>query len=415
MIAENNINLKNQRNPLYWVIFFIVFFISDDTFTFGTNPNIIFILSKYIAYFFILILLFQKVKLKVFILPSKAVLTLYFIIFAVVTTIFLNFQISGGYIYQIWIALLAFLITQYIPQKDLVNTYLKFLYFISLVSIIVFIIAMFLPSLLTIFPISVNENDASFYNLGICLVFNDGEVRNTGIFREPGVFMIYLTIGVLFELFIKEKINNRYLFVFLTALFLTLSTAAYIILGLVCFAYLFRANSRSNFKNKLLIMGVAVVAIIVIALSPNIYSKLFDKIGKDSINEGSSLARGASVLVNLNIFVDNPVGGVGIKDFPSSFETYSLKLFSLALSSENNTNTITTIFAVYGIVLGIIFIFMVINLVNKFSKSIIISALLFLVFMMLFSNEDLRYSLMTFVLLFWGLKYEQVKDSLIKN
>jgi len=410
MTEISNSNLSKQWNISYLMIFFVVIFVSDDTFTFGTNQNAGFIAFKYIIYLLLTIYLFFKIKAGIFVVLTRANLVLMLLFFSIMVTAVFNLDITGGYIYQIWIALMAFLITQYMPPKELVRVFIKYIYVLSFISIIVYIIAIGFPILLSPFPVFANSNDVQFYNLLVCVVFKDVmEVRNTGIFREPGVFMIYLSVAVMFELFYKDKMNKKHLVVIIIALFLTFSTAAFIILGVICIAYLFKANNSGVLYNKLFIVFAGVVVIIVMLLSSDIYSRVFDKIGKDSVNDGSALARGASVVVNLKIFSDYPVKGIGISNFPTGFSAYSLMIFNSSFESGNNTNTITTILAIYGLTFGIIFLYMVFSLTRKISHSVIINILLFIAFLMMFSNEDLRYSIGSFVLLFWGLRSDSAK------
>lgn len=405
--------LKDKRNYDYLVILFIVIFISDDTFTFGTNQNFGYILFKYGIYFFLTSYLLVRNKLKIYLIPTKGNLALCAIGISVLLTAVLNFDLTGGYIYQIWLALLAFLITQYIPSRELARIFIKYIYVLSLISIVVFIIANSFPNFLTLFPVYLNANDVEFYNLGICVVFKDiEEVRNTGIFREPGVFMVYLSLAIILELFHQHHVNRKHIIVLIIASVLTFSTAAFIILAVICIAYLFKSNHKEVLKNKFLILMAGISIVMAIISIPELYSRVFDKIGKDSVNEGSSLARGASVIVNLKMFSDHPIKGIGITSFPGNFESYSLDMFGIALEVGNNTNTITTIMAVYGVAFSIVFIYLILMSTGKLSKYIIIRFFLFIAFLMMLSNEDLRYSLMTFVILFWGLKSELTKEVL---
>ena len=148
---------------------------------------------------------------------------------------------------------------------------------------------------------------------------------------------------------------------------------------------------------------MALIALGVVVLSGELYSMVFDKIGKDNIADGSSLARGISVLANFNIFLDNFIFGVGIKDYPGSFGKYTLELTGFFMDVGNNTNTITTVLAVYGIFLGCFFIYMLISFAKRASNSILVRNLIFLVLIMFYSNEDLRYSLLSAMMLMWGL------------
>lgn len=408
--------IKNSLTLSHYVILLIVIYISDDTFNFGTNENYVYLIIKYIVYFFLTLYLVLTSNLKFLTVLSKSLIVFYLIVFFVFMTAFFNLDLSGGYVYQIWLFFLGLLIVNFYSHKQFLMIYSKVVYYISLISLIIFIISNIFPSLFQIFPSQTNSGGASFYNLGICIVsFENMYVRNMSIFREPGVFMIYLNLAIIFELFFKDSVNKRYLLVFIFAIFSTLSTAAFLILASILIAYLFIKNkSKAVINNKLLIIGLGLISIVFIFSSSQFYSMIFDKIGKDSIGEGSSLARGISVVANFNIFLENFIFGSGIKIYPLEFSKATLALIGVSLHIGNNTNTITTLFAVYGFFIGCLFIFMLFSFAKKTSNSLIIRIIIFIVLIMFYSNEDLRYSLMSATLLMWGLK-NRPSDNIIRQ
>jgi len=398
-------SIEEKYSLKYYVIFFIIIFISDDTFNFGTNNNFVYIIIKYVLYLILTVYLLLKSNLSFLIKVTKSSLVFYAILLSISGTIFFNFDISGGYIYQFWLLFLGFSIANFFSNEQFIDVYLRFLYVLTYLSLGVFIIANVFPSIIYVFPVQINSAEANVYNLGFCMVsFENAFVRNMSIFREPGVFMIYLNLGILFELFFKSRMNKKHLFVFIAAIFTTLSTAAFIIVAAIFVAYLFtKTKDKLILKNKVFIISLIFVAVIVIIASTELRSMIFDKIGKDNISDGSSLSRAISVLANLKIFSDNIFFGVGIKNYPLFFEKYTRDLIGFGLDVGNNTNTITTVFAVYGFFFGALFIFMLVSFSKKTSNLIIVRSLVFLVLIMLYSNEDLRYSLMSATLLMWGL------------
>lgn len=396
----------NSLKLPHYIVLLIIIYISDDTFNFGTNENYTYLLAKYIVYLLLTLYLLSVTNLKFLTILTKSSLVFYLIVFFIIITSFYNFDVSGGYIYQIWLFFLACLVINFYSQKQFIYIYLKLVYILSFISLFIFIISNISSSFFEMFPMQTNSAGANVYNLGICMVsFENTYIRNMSIFREPGVFMIYLNFAVILELFFKEEINRRYLLVFILAVVSTFSTAAFIILGTILFAYLFiKSTKKVVIKNKAIICGLIVLAALFILSSSQFYSMIFDKIGKDSIGEGSSLARGVSVLANLNIFLENFLFGVGLKLYPLTFSKATLALIGLSLDIGNNTNTITTILAVYGVFTGGLFIYMLLSFAKKTSNSLVIRTLIFLVLIMFYSNEDMRYSLMSATMLMWGLK-----------
>lgn len=417
MIESGGIKIKENYSLKYYVIIFIVIFISDDSYNFGTNENFIYLAIKYIVYLFLTIYLLTNTNLKFLTILTKSSLVFYSVVFSILMTAFFNLELSGGYIYEIWLFLLGFLIVNFYSHQQLIDIYLKVMFTLSVISLFVFTFANISSSFFEIFPVQINSAGATVYNLWVCMVsFENVYVRNMSIFREPGVFMIYLNIAVVFELFFKEKLNKRYLFVFIAAIFTTVSTAAFIALITIFMAYLFTKNkTKSVVSNKGYIILIMFIGILLLLLSGELYSMIFDKVGKDNISDGSSLARGISVVANINIFLDHFIFGGGIKNYPLLFEKSTRDLIGISMDVGNNTNTITTVLAVYGILFGSFFIYMIISFVKKVSNLIIVRFFIFLSMIMFYSNEDLRYSLMSACLLMWGLKSRPVLNDVRKK
>lgn len=404
MLVEAN-KTNSKIDKISFIVFFIAIFISDDTFNFGTNDNYLYFIFKYLVYFLLTFYLIIKSNFKFFSILTKGSITFYFLVFSVLLTLLMNLDFSGGHIYQIWLLFLAILIVNHFTVSQFIYTYQLFIYFLSIISLLVFILSNISLSLFEIFPIQQNSNGATLYNLYLSVIFTDSSfIRNTSIFREPGVFMIYLNFAVIFELFFKDKVNKRYLLIFIISILTTFSTAAFIILGTIFIGYLFTHSKNINtFKNKFLILFFLLLTLSIFLITDEFYKLVFEKIGKDNISDGSSLARGVSIVANLNIFLDNFLYGVGINDFPTKFQQYTLKLVGFSLDVGNNTNTITTLFAIYGVLYGSFFLYMIIIFAKKATNTIFSRFLVLLSLLMLFSNEQLRYSLMFTMLLMFGL------------
>ena len=133
--------MLNQSNWIQYVIFFIVIFISDDTFNFGTNGDFTYFIFKYLVYFFFSLYLLMNSNLRFLTVLTKSSLVFYMVVLSVLLTAFFNFDLSGGYVYQIWLFLLGFLIVNFFTPKQFVDVYIKYIYFLSVVSLIVFVIA----------------------------------------------------------------------------------------------------------------------------------------------------------------------------------------------------------------------------------------------------------------------------------
>lgn len=396
---------NNKSSYMLSLLLFIIIFISNDTLTFGTNLDSKYIIFKYIVYFLLSFYLLIKFNIKIFSL--KSTLYLYLIIISIFLTSLLHLDFRGGYVYQIWIILLAFLIAKSLSIEEFSVIFNRYIFILSIISILVFIVAISFDWLLDYFPVHVNTAGVEFTNLYIGAVYKGvGSIRNTSIFREPGVFMIYLLLGIIFELFYTAKLNKKHIFIFFIALFTTFSTAAFIILFLVIIGYLIKRDKRNFIQNKITIIFFIVIVIAILSFHPEIYLRIFSKLDSESAYYVNLTARVTSIVANFYIFFTNPVAGCGLSNYGDLFTAYSMQYFGIPLKAEGqSTNTYMSIFATYGFLYGSILICSFIGLTKKFSKNIFIQIILFLSLMMMFSNEDMRYSLLFYTLIFLGLKF----------
>lgn len=397
--------MKAKDLFLYFLIF-VVIYINDDTFMFGTNENNAYIIIRFVIYCgLISILLLRNQKSY----NKTTLIILSILILLVSLTAFINFDFTGGYIFQVIILILSFLLVKEIKFSTFSYLFLKFIYFFCLVSIIAIIFVLFVPSILNYFPVITNIGGVRSYNLYLTLISEgDGHSipRNAGIFREPGVYMVYLNIAIIINLFWNEKVNNKYLLVYLLTVISTMSTAGVIISASLILLSLFKNRNNKLSHDKFFVAFFFISAIVYLVLNEAIFVKIFGKLESSSASYISTLSRISSLIIPIKIFFDSPLWGSGLSSFSSEFLNYSTAYFGIPFStSVNATNTFTNKFATYGFLFGMIFIYSIFN----FSKKVYakrgkkISIILFLLFLAMFSNEDMRYSLLFNMLVFYGL------------
>ncbi len=386
-------------------LLFIIIFISDDTLTFGTNANKLYIYSKYLIYCVIFILLLMKFGKKI--LVHQSTLYMFVILMAIFSTALVNFDFRlDGYGYQIMIIALAFLITQFLKIKQFLFIFNRYVYIICIISILVFIVANSFSWVLFYFPINENVAGHRFVNLYIGALFLDTDtIRNTGIFREPGVFMIYILMGIIIELFYCDKINIKHLSSYFIALITTFSTAAFIILFVLCIGYLLRENSKVPAKYKFLILFFIGIFIGILIFNDVIYATVFSKLHPDTANP-SSFSRLVSIVSDFRTFMDNPILGSGYSNYSVLFQAHSEQYLGVFIPGLCSTNTFMYIFAMYGFLYGAILIFAFWRLTARFTEVMRVQFVLFLSFLLMFSNECMNLSLLFNTLVFFGLKSE---------
>ncbi|MDX4975378.1 hypothetical protein [Myroides odoratimimus] len=407
--------IVRKKDVLLYFICLVAIFVSDDTITFGTNSNTLFIALKYIIYFIVLLCVFFYKPLG-FLKKDRLLRQVYFtFVTLILATVFFG-GFSGGYLYQILLLTISFLVISKFDIDLLLYYFLKIVYFIAFVSIIGSVVYIILPPVIQLLPKTINLGMVHFYNGGIFAAIGYVEVyRNSGIFREPGVFMVYLNLALAIQLLYFKVYDRRYIIVLSLALFLTLSTAGFLIYVLVLMCVYFENAKKIRFINKLIVVGFALICFVTIFSNSFIYENVFSKLSSDTLKEGSALARQASIFGNARIFADNMWFGVGLRDFEKAFEITTYSLFGVKLSIGNNTNTLGSIFAIYGVFMGLLIVYLLSNLIRFFSKKMTVRFLFTLAILSMLSNEDLRLSLIFYLLLLLPLKKDNSLNVIIRR
>src|SRR5690606_10351924 len=69
-----------------------------------------------------------------------------------------------------------------------------------------------------------------------------GLYRHNGVFHEPGVFGLFLTIGLFFNYIVFKQVFNKYGIVFLVSVLTTFSTASFLALGILFLGFSYTAK-----------------------------------------------------------------------------------------------------------------------------------------------------------------------------
>jgi len=145
---------------------------------------------------------------------------------------------------------------------------------------------------------------------------------------------------------------------------------------------------------------------LIFNLQPDLYDQFFSKLSSDSASFGSSTARVASILVNFYILASYPISGSGLGNYGSLFKEYSSLYFGVPLeASGQSTNSFMAVLATYGSLYGLIILYALLCLTKKLSRRFIPKIILFISFGLMFSSQDMRYSLLFNILVFYGLKF----------
>lgn len=386
---------------IYIAIFFLIYSSKDSCF-FGVNyigmiKNVGYILTFISASYLIL-----KAGMSNIVRSTKKYL--WPLIMLVMVTLLVNMDFSIKFFYEILLFLACGSIVCLIPFKTFKIVYSDILIFLSLCSLIVFSLNIVAPQTLYLFPIHHNETMYPFRFCILSVVTNleYGIDRNFGIFREPGVYIFYLCIGLLFELF-NDKINFKRVIIFVITIMSTFSTAGFMVAGVVMVAFLFFSKTSTT-KQRLTFIAISILLLLV-AIMNNGTGFIYDNVfGKLFYENDSTASRTGSIYTNINMWIQDLITmffGNGYTFVENQFSNF----IELARGGENNTNTIFKMLAVHGVIYtGIIY-----SLTFKFCRLYFrqISFMALLVIFMLQSNEDMIVSFHTYLLPFYAIAFNK--------
>ena len=383
--------IKFLKENIYLIILFILIYTSNDTVLFGTNSSSSIFYIKYILLFLITGFLVFKKGLSNNILSYISLLLLCFILS------FIASPTGFGFIYILLLFLIALLYAHIVTFPIFCEYFNKIVYIFAIFSLVFYIVNLIIPSALDAFPTITNAADLAFKNCILSVVPEILVIRNFGIFREPGVFICYLNIAIFFELFFEDKsYSSKRLIIYIITILTTISTAGYIVFAIIIVSYIL---SRRKFTFlPFALLGLLGFAIYYISNNEIISTQLFHKITNKT---DSYIARVSSITVPLKMISINPLG-VGPEQYNILFPILSSNLYGVSVDPEISTNTMLKFCSVYGIQTFIFILIGVLKLIKTVSRQYLVRASFFIIILLLSSNEDLRESIMFYLLLAYG-------------
>lgn len=386
-----------------YIIIFILIYTSRETVLFGTNANTAITFLGYIAPVVVLfILTLRKGGKKANRYNKQTYDSAIIIIFVILMTMIANLDINVKYGYEIVLCLTAYNLVNQIDFERFAKVYNDILLSLSLFAVITTLAYIFYPGYVGSFPAITNKGNYDFYFLGLSVI--PGEIsgvlfRLFGIFREPGVAIIFINIALLFELFVLNRKKLFRVLLLVLTVGLTLSTAGFIITFFILMTYLLQAHKKHAVVS-LFFLGLVLASSYFIIQNDFIYAALFNKfITTESASTG---ARFGSITNNIKLILDNPLGmffGLGYHHVESFFEG----LESVSRGQAHNTNTLLKELSVHGVFFFLYFLAKIYN----FSKGIIRrrswqTLFVFLALVMMLSNEDLTVDFILYVIVMYS-------------
>lgn len=336
---------------------------------------------------------------------GKSLMYLFVSVFFILCGCFLRSEDIKQTAIVIIMLVLAYIYSVCLSAHDFAEKFINIIYFLCVYSLITFFLYKLNPSIVERFPIVYNEMDYLAYNMGFSMIRSYSE-RNQGIFWEPGAFQTFIGIALILELFLIKRFSKKRIIVYLATVFTTYSTTGYVsvvVILLVYMIYVMINKVERNFKNVrslLFLIGlVAVLYLIFTNLSTETSKHVFGKITAYRNDTSrvkkmtSASVRVDAILKPISLFLDNPVFGVG---------TTGLNGFASEEGYKMNTCTFVNWFAMYGFIVGMIFVGGFYKISKYITGNRTTALLVLIAFFILTISEDYVRNPSILVFVFWG-------------
>ncbi len=403
---------RYSGNSNITIIVFVLMFFSNDTYLFGTNSNTLLVsLPRYI------LLVFCLYSFLIIAMKGELPKRLSFVWLLMVATFLMVSHLNEEHLNRTIIKMLCitcgFLVCCQFLFLDYAEAFCKVMYLIAVSSIIFELIAYLCPAFLRLFPVMINSSGVRFYTCFLSgldsRTLGSLTIRAGGIFWEPGVYQIYLNLAILFDLIFLMNKKRKRLIVYIIALVITFSTTGYIAFAWILASYLLFFDNKHNFSIQIKVLCIGIITVVSIAtillfgdsLSTGVvFGKLFDS------KSGTANVRYASIVTNIEVFLDYPLHGVGMERISDEFFARTLKSTLIYGFTDQNTNTLLYQFAVHGGIWGSIFLIGTFKFGNIFSVKKIQTVCVFVVLVIMYIGENLQVSILPYIIIFYGYNWK---------
>ena len=354
-----NANVKPARWE--YLVVFVFIYISGECNFFGANADqtataIKDIVTQFV-FFPLLLLSYIKRKNSIGESFTKPFLILSLFALLEIMSALWNDNLMLGYFSRIMLISAGMLYAFLVPMKRFMRCFEHIIYVFSLASIIIQFIYIVLPGAFAIFPVFTNTNmdGGPFYNLFFTTIptfkIPGWGLRLYSFFREPGVYQMYVNLALLFHITSSQKLYVKRVAVYVLAIFLTFSTAGYIVLAFVMLSYFYSHSSGKLWQKIIILLSLVVAAAYLVITgfltgNDSIFAKITDN------TSASGVARLASIQLNIQYFLSSPIFGVGITPLSERFLADGAANYLVIVM--NNTNTLLVQFAAHGLIFGLL-------------------------------------------------------------
>lgn len=333
------------------------------------------------------------------------------ILVILIILVFLNMTINQdftfGYFYIILLLISAFIISEVISYDSFIESSINVIVFITIYALCCYLLSPLVFYYRSFFYSFSNEADLPFIHLGLAVLVDiEGYYRLFGMFRESGVFQIFLNTAIIMELFLRKgRVRFFKLSVLLAGLILTFSTPGYLATILILISYTFFSKKKiSEKEKKSIIAGVMllVVMLLVLYFSNSTFSDGINNAWTKLTNKESSyLGRTTSIIVELKLWSEKPIFGYGIQEGFELSKTAGMETLGFYMF---NTSTITGLLVTFGGIFTLILVLMLLAFSLRLKTNFIGAFLITIGIFIMISSQLMMYNAYFYALLFISIK-----------
>jgi len=398
MISLNKIISSEKKYSFIYFFLFLLMLVSDDSFWFGTNDNNLFVQIKFMFLGLLpFLLLLNKKSKKIGYLDGAVVLAL-IVVLVFVSSLINSSKLINGSTVVCFLLVAGCLIVRRFPLNIFFHCFSNIIVLLSLYSIIIYLFVQM--GLIHLTPVD-NIGGSIVYAANGCAFLTPNGVlyRNAAIFREPGMFIIYVCLAFLFDVCTSRKLNIYRVVIYGLAIITSYSTAGFLLFGLILFLQFYNAG---NLRKGMLFLIPIIAFVTFIYLYKDVYLDVFGKL-IDGTDNGSTRSRWASTIIPLYIIPDYILFGCGLDEYVKLFDKLSMQIFHTDASGSPSSNTILSSMAIWGVWMGAFFIASIWSFSKKMSRNRFSTLLVFIIIVLLYSNEVRYLSIYTYIIAFYGL------------
>ena len=313
-----------------------------------------------------------------------------------------------GYLSYFIIPYIAFILSELIEFDRFKSIFIKIMLFMCIYSLVSYTIFIENPDVLIGIEHAggyIKYRSSIFH---VILMFNGvGLERNCGIFWEPGIFSTFIIIACLF-VSLTPKLKNKFLYyiLFAVTIFTTKSTAGYMIfICVILFIFVNKLQKGSKVYSWLcfslpILLLLALICIIklddiIFALNLQ-HDPTISKLLSENLYNSS---RFIAIQSNLEIFFENPIFGVGLKQI-------GMLLKDLDSYDTATSFTMLSKFGIWGLAYTMMFVVGIF----KFNGCNFLARMILLIIAMFIVNKEPHDAfLFTWLIMFFFLKTEKSK------